>query len=50
MQSYRIKLKIDTENKFGKENPKIDVSEIENPRMKVKKKIKKKKGQITGGN
>ena len=46
MQSYRIKLKIDTENKFGKENPKIEVTEIENPRMKKKKKKKKKKRQI----
>ena len=35
MQSYRIKLKIDTENKFGKESPKIEVLEIENPGMKV---------------
>ena len=49
MPSYRIKLKIGTETKFGKQNPKMDVSEIENPRMKVKKKKKKKKRQIIGG-
>ena len=49
MQSCRIKLENHAENKFGRQHPKIDISEIDNPRMTVKKKIKREKREIIGG-
>ena len=42
-----MKLKIGAEIKFGRENPKIQVSKIENPWMKVKKKKKKKNDKLS---
>ena len=45
----RIKVKFGTETKFGKKNPKIEVSKFENSQIKVKQKKKKKKQQIMGG-
>ena len=43
LESYQIKLQIRTGTKYGTETPKIEVSKIKNPSMKVKNKKKKKK-------
>ena len=44
----RIKVKFATETKFGKKNPKIEVSKFENSQIKVKQKKKKKKKELMG--